>query len=121
MKNMSYEDRLRKCCLLTLKFRRYRGDMIQVYKLVQEIYDVTVEPVFQLWKNRYETRGNSLKLYPRSCISEKRKSFFTLCVVKSWNELPEVVVCSPSINSFKNKLHAFCMSKDVMYNYKVCL
>jgi len=80
IKNMSYKDRLRKLCLPTLKFRRYRGDMIQVYKLVQEIYDVTVEPIFQLWKNRYETRGNSLKLYPRSCMSEKRKNlFYTPC------------------------------------------
>jgi len=57
-----------------------------------------------------------------SCMSEKRKNFFTLRVVKSWNELPEEVVCSPSINSFKNRLDAFCLSKDhVIYNYKVCL
>ena len=55
MKNMSYEDRLRKLSLPTLIFRRYRGDMIQVYKLVQGIYDVTVEPVCQFWSNRYET------------------------------------------------------------------
>lgn len=120
MKNMSYEDRLRKLSLPTRKFRRYRGDMIQVYKLVQGIYNVTVEPIFQFWNNRYETRGNFLKLYPRTCLSEKRKNFFTLCGVKSWNELPEEVVCSPSIHSFKNRLDAFCLSKDVMYNYKAC-
>jgi len=71
---MSYEDRLRKLCLPTLKFRRYRGDMIQAYKLVQEIYDVTVEPIFELWKNRYETRGNSLK--PRDNVCAKRERTF---------------------------------------------
>ena len=94
--------------------------MIQVNNLVQGIYDLTVEPIFQFWSNRYATRGNSLKLYPRTCLSEKRKNFFTLCAVKSWNELPEEVVRSPSTNSFKNRLDALCLSKGVMYNYKAC-
>ena len=44
---MSYEDRLRILSLPTLIFRRSRGDRIQVYKLVEGIYDVTAEPVFQ--------------------------------------------------------------------------
>ena len=32
-KNLKYEDRLRVCKLLTLYFRRIRGDMIETFKI----------------------------------------------------------------------------------------
>jgi plasmid maintenance system killer protein len=34
MKNLSYEERLRKLELPTLSYRRLRGDMIEVYKII---------------------------------------------------------------------------------------
>ena len=39
MKALSYEERLRKLKLSTLAFRRYRGDMIELYKLTHGLYD----------------------------------------------------------------------------------
>ena len=36
IKNLSYENRLRMLNLPTLKFRRLRGDMIEVYKIITE-------------------------------------------------------------------------------------
>ena len=38
-KNMSYTDRLQHLNLPTLKYRRLRGDMIEVFKITHKIYD----------------------------------------------------------------------------------
>ena len=37
---LAYEDRLRKLDLPTLAFRRIRGDIIEVFKYMNEIYKV---------------------------------------------------------------------------------
>ena len=118
LKELTYEERLRALKLPTLVYRRHRGDMIEVYKLVHEIYDATAEPIIQFWNSTYELRGNTLKLYPQMCHSEKRRNFFTLRAVKAWNELPEEVVQAPSVDSFKNRLDALWSTKDFLYNFK---
>ena len=41
-KNMSYTDRLQRLNLPTIKYRRLRGDMIEVFKITHEIYDPDV-------------------------------------------------------------------------------
>jgi len=44
LKNKSYIDRLIYLNLPTLKYRRLRGDMIEVLKITHNIYDRTVSP-----------------------------------------------------------------------------
>ncbi|XP_060068338.1 uncharacterized protein LOC132548490 [Ylistrum balloti] len=39
MQDMSYQDRLQKLNLPTLTYRRLRGDMIELYKITNGIYD----------------------------------------------------------------------------------
>jgi len=43
--------------LPTLKFRRMRGDMIEVFKLTHNIYDESVSPQLSFCR-RSNTRGN---------------------------------------------------------------
>ena len=38
--------------LHTLKYRRLRGDMIEVYKIIRQIYDSSVAPNLQLGNAR---------------------------------------------------------------------
>ena len=40
LKHLSYSERLKQLQLPTLKYRRLRGDMIQVFKTVHKYYDV---------------------------------------------------------------------------------
>ena len=61
MKNKSYIDRLIYLNLPTLKYRRLRGDMIEVFKMTHNIYDRTVSPDLPL-NERANTRGNHYKL-----------------------------------------------------------
>ena len=59
LKNLSYEERLRK--LPTLRYRRLRGDMIETYKLLHDIHDSTL-PKLTTPIIDGTTRGHSLKL-----------------------------------------------------------
>jgi len=40
LKHLSYNERLKQLQLPTLKYRRLRGDMIKVFKMVHNYYDV---------------------------------------------------------------------------------
>ena len=42
MKHLSYHERLQKLKLPSLEYRRLRGDMIEVYKIVHNKYDPVV-------------------------------------------------------------------------------
>ena len=55
----SYEDRLRMLNLTTLQYRRYRMDMIQVFKIIHNIDDVKMEDFFEF--SDLNTRGHSKK------------------------------------------------------------
>ncbi|XP_076441119.1 uncharacterized protein LOC143280368 [Babylonia areolata] len=60
LKELPYPEHLASLKLPSLKHRRKRGDMIDVYKYVHRIYD-TDRPVLHLFQGR-DTRWNSLKL-----------------------------------------------------------
>jgi len=57
LKSSTYEARLRRLNLPTLKYRRLRGDMIQVYKIVAGKYTTNPTVDFNL-SNVFNTRGN---------------------------------------------------------------
>ena len=40
IKNLSYKDTLKRLKLPTLKYRRIRGNMIEVYKILSNKYDI---------------------------------------------------------------------------------
>ena len=61
-KDLYYEERLRKLKLPTLRFRRLRGDMIEVYKILSGVYDKRVTSELLNFMDHSRTRGHSLKL-----------------------------------------------------------
>ena len=106
MKKLEYEERLRALKLPSLEYRRIRGDMIEVYKILYKMYDpITTNSLLTIDTNT--TRGHNLKLKKVSFNTEKYKHFFTNRVVNLWNSLPEEVVYASSLNVFKNKLDSY--------------
>ena len=100
---MSYRERLEKLKLPTLEYRRKRGDMIEVYKILNKFYDDNTIIRFNMAKT--ERRGHGLKIYKERVLRlDIRKFFFKHRVVNDWNSLPEYVVTAESLNSFKNRL-----------------
>jgi len=65
LKNKSHIDRLIYLNLPTVKYRRLRGDMIEVFKITHNIYDTTVSPDLP-FKERTNIRGNHYKLQNHS-------------------------------------------------------
>jgi hypothetical protein len=54
MKDLTYEERLRKLKLPSLRYRRLRGDMIETFKIVTEIYDKRMtEDLMPINKNTF--------------------------------------------------------------------
>ena len=117
LRNLTYENRLKKLSLPTLRFRRLRGDMIEVYKLLHGIYDSTLPKLLEPVKDK-TTRGHSLKLPKDRAYTSTKINFFTHRIVNNWNNLPENVVSAPSINSFKNRLDIFWKTHPWLYEYE---
>jgi len=73
LRNLPYEDRLKKLKLTTLEQRRHRGDMIQTYKLLTRKENIDPEKLFIM--NR-RGRGNGLKIHKRVQFGREKVSLF---------------------------------------------
>ena len=91
LKHLEYQERLKKVNLPTLQYRRFRGDMIETYKILHDIYDNDcTSGLFELkWSN---TRGHKYALKIRKSNSNLRKHFFTFRIAAVWYSLPCNVV-----------------------------
>ena len=58
LSNLCYEEQLKKLSLLSL-YRRNRMDMIQVFKIVHNIDDISMNGLFEF--SDTQTRGNTKK------------------------------------------------------------
>jgi len=113
---LSYVERLKYLNLPTLQYRRFRGDMIMVCKLLSGIYDSNI--ACQLVKpTHFVTRGN-LRLLKRHLHYDLRKYYFGNRIISHWNSLPDYVINSNSIGVFENRLDLFWKSQVYYYNYK---
>ena len=82
--------------------RRLRGDLIEVYKILNDKDIVDKVTFFQLSPTVSTLRGHSMKLFLPRARLHVRKYFFSHRVVPHWNSLPQHVVEAPSVNSFKS-------------------
>jgi hypothetical protein len=117
LKTLSYENRLKKLNLPTLSFRRLRGDMIEVYKIVTGKYGKNNSLELKSSSN-VNTRGNQYKLYQSQSRLDIRKFFFTNRVVAAWNSLPDYVVAVNSTVLFKKHLDKFWSNQSIYFNFE---
>ena len=104
IENVTYPEHLKTLGLPTLEYRHDRADMIQVYKILNNIDKVDKDSLFKM--STYQaTRGHSQKIYKQWYRLKIRGHFFTNRIVDSWNDLPSEVVNAPSLNSFKSRLN----------------
>jgi len=109
LRHFSYETRLANIGITTLEERRRRGDIIQYYKL-KKGYNVAKLHEHHIHQpNGPETRSKSRgQLLVKQLTKIKaREQFFSNRIASDWNELPEHVINSASLNSFKNNLDKF--------------
>ena len=101
----------------TLKYRRYRGDMIELYKLSHGYYDENSNDFILFRDNRdHHIRGHKFNIYKERFSKDIGKFSFKGRVTNQWNNLPDVVVEAPSLNSFKNRIDQLWKSKGVIHD-----
>ncbi len=119
LQNLEYEERLRRLDLPSLSFRRLRGDMIETFKIMKEIYDPRVSPVLQRASHTEHLRGHQWKLFQHRANHNLRKNFFTVRIVNTWNSLPQHVVEADNIKIFERRLDKFWMNHPLKFQTKL--
>ena len=98
-KNLTYKDRFKRLKLPTLKYRRIRGDMIEVYKILTNKYDSRVDLYLEKQQDSI-TRGHSVKLVNNRYHYDLRQFSFAPRIVNVWNSLPEIVISAATTDTF---------------------
>jgi ribonuclease P/MRP protein subunit RPP40 len=117
LRELTYPERLRRLKLPSLSFRRKRGDMIEVYKILHGLYNINPSHFFERM-DESSTRGHSLKLKKIRSNTRRRLASFSRRVITDWNSLPEAVVSAPSLNCFKARLDSHWENHPLLYDYE---
>ena len=122
MKDLTYSERLKQLNLPTLTYRRVRGDMIQVFKLVMPIkekgYDNTLPKLLKLKSDLgiREVGGHNKQLYRGNINHDHIKYSFNYRVCKLWNSLPQHVINSPTVKAFEIALDKHWENQPLVFD-----
>ena len=99
---MTYRERLDKLKLTTLLERRVRGDLIEMFKIQEGLFEQIV---------LFVSYGSDLFGCAGRTVAARSKAhetdFFAQRVLRYWNSLPALVKASESVTSFKSRLVPF--------------
>ena len=116
MESMSYEDRLSCWGLTSLEERRKRGDLIQLYKMVNNLEHINwfTRPRFVSERHTRSHERNRKSLSRDAFPSRARSDFghgvtlqhefFLKRITGRWNGLSDLDVDAPSLDSFKARI-----------------
>ena len=113
MVGTNYGDKLKEVGLTTLVDRRLRGDMLQTFKILNKIDDVDYHTWFSKVEEQHQKTRQAVSISsdgnvvatdnlvkPKSRL-DIRRNFFSCRVNDPWNNLPENVKRSESVDAFK--------------------
>ena len=123
--NLSYPERLKKLNLPTLAYRRTRGDMIEVYKMLAQLggYDKSIPCIFTM-NDRPSHWSHSKQVYHRGSRNNTLKYCFSHRVQNIWNNLPEEVITATNedgietLLAFEIALDRHWSDQDLLYNFE---
>jgi len=92
-----------------------RGDVIEVFKIINNIYDASSVLTLPLDTSSVTT-GNSFKL-SNLRFYDIRKYAFVPRIINIWNSLPGFVVKVDFIDIFKKRLDKYWSYQDFMFDY----
>ena len=98
-----------------MRYRRVRGDVILVYKVLRD-GNQSIRDLFMI--NESRTRGHNFKLYIPLVKTAICKHFFSIGVINNWSSLPQEVVNAVSLDSFKSKLDTDWEDEYMYFNKK---
>ena len=108
LSHLSYHDQLP-----SLLYRRRRMDMIMMYRILNGLEGLPFDNLFSFYQTI--TRTNGYKLYKQFSHLNCRKYFFSQRIIEDWNKLPQEIIESTNIWTFKSKLDVFWHNYRFMY------
>ena len=121
LKDLTYEERLRKLRLPTLAYRRARGDMIETFKIMKGIYDNEMTQDIFVLREDQRTRGHNRRIFKEHSRWNKSKNSFCRRVVNNWNQLPQWVIDSDTVERFEANLDKVWRDQELLYNYRASI
>ena len=118
LSDLDYSERLKKLDLPTLRYRRARGDMIEIYKHIHTYDRSTLTPSFQ--RQCRSSRKHNFQLVwqiPKDGVRGLQSNSFYHRTTQTWNNLPREVVDAPNINSFKGLLDKTWANSPMKFNH----
>ena len=116
---LDYSERLKAMKLPTLSFRRYRGDMIEVFKHFHKYDRSIISESFQ--PRERPSRKHNFQLHEKKPIDGVRgvhyNSFYNR-TARQWNDLPSHVVDATSVDMFKNRFDEANKDNLQMFDYE---
>ena len=101
---LTYTERLKILNLPTLAYRRARGDMIEVNKHIYAYDKETMSGRFIPKRGNRQHNQQLIWYKAKDGTRGVQSNSFYFRTVKIWNDLPNHVIESPTINAFKNRL-----------------
>ena len=94
--------------------------MIEVFKLSHGYYDQDAVKNFMHFRanesREHRFRGHKYNIYKERYNKDIRKYSFKGRVTEQWNNLPDIVVNAPSLNTFKSRLDKLWGNKGVIFD-----
>ena len=115
---MNYGERLKYLDLYSLKGRRIRGDLIETYKILQGLDNISITNIFQL-SNYSKTRNSDFKILMGHSKTNIRKNSLSNRIAQLWNSLPVQLKNAQNTNKFKNLLDSYQNIKELFFEYDV--
>ena len=103
IRNHSYHQRIKDFDLINLVQRRLRGQLIQVFKYLNEFTSASARGLFDYDLND-RRRNNGAKLIVKHFNTSVAKYFYPIKITITWIAPTSEVVSSRTVNSFKNSL-----------------
>jgi len=112
---LNYPDRLQILDIKSLEERRLKADLVELFKIISNKSGLKFED-FLAYNNNFGTRSEHfLQINIKFSKTNLGKHSFFNKSVFVWNSLPDIIVNSPSIATFREKLADFDLTQ-----YLIC-
>ena len=118
--HLSYPEHLAALNNPTLAYCRIREDMIETFKILNNIYDSRVTN-FLSKSNFSTTRGHNFKLFVQHTNFNIIKWFFSIRIVDIWNRLPSNVVNASNVMCFQKRLDKCWADHKIKFDHEAPL
>lgn len=106
MSSLSYPQRMSLLGIKSLQYRRIISDLSFCFNLIKGQLDLDATKFLTLKGSNSLTRGHPLHIVKQHVRTDTRKFFFTNRVITCWNSLPDALLDSGTIASFKRGLRS---------------